>query len=343
MVGEDTVRAPGVLLERPRPLEGGARIRGSMARPPLFVGLTTWNSDLFLEACLDAVRATTEGTGVELFAVDNGSEDRTLEILRAHGVEFEARVLSQPDALNRLLDRSRSPYTLLIHPDTVLLEKGWFERLAPRFDDPDLALISPEDIGCGPMTRPWGEGKPESSFLLFHTRRARRARNTRWVRRFRFPRWPQRVLDFYSPSVTHRLPERLAAADLRWHAMEVLASRTLDELVYRPAFDPPCWDPELEHLEYGLGNFYALDGRITHYHNWFDRFRSDVSLDSEEVTEDGIPRAYLRTTSERFLRDFRSGGPNLPRAGVPRRSPRRLGPEREGGSHPVRSAAPRVS
>lgn len=295
-----------------------------MPRPPLFVGLTTWNSALFLDACLEGVRRTTRGAEVELFALDNGSTDATLEILARHGVPHEVGRSSQPDALNALLARSRSEHTLLLHPDTVLLADGWLELLRPLFDDPRLALVSPEDIGCGPWTRPWGKGMPESSFLLFHTARIRRAFHTRRVRRFRIPFWPRRVLDFYSPAVTHNLPARLAAAGLTWLPLRVLASRTVDPPPYAPAFAPPCWEPELGALEYGLGNFYAHGETITHYHNWFDRFTRRVEPDSTEVSKDGLPLAYLWQSSQRFLADYRAGAVGLPPLSQPRREPRAL-------------------
>lgn len=303
-----------------------------MTSEKLFVGLTTWDSALFLEASLEGIRRTTADLEVEVFALDNGSEDATLEILRRFSVPYQVRRISQPDALNELLRRSRADFTLLMHPDTVLLDENWFDICRAKFEDPRIALVSPEDIGCGPMTRPGGRGMPESSFLLFHTARIRRAQHWRFVRHYHIPKWPQRVLDLYPRSVTHNLPSRLKRAGLSWVTMRVLTSRRLAEPIYRPPFEPKCWSAELEHLDYGLGNFYALDGTITHYHNWFDRFQENVPLDSTLETEDGIPNAYLRIGSERFLRDFRQNTIHLPSVTQPRREPRSL---RSKGAEPL--------
>jgi hypothetical protein len=78
-----------------------------------------------------------------------------------------------------------------------------------------------------------------------------------------------------------------------------------------------------------MGNFYSLDGVITHYHNWFDRVPKDVALDSTETTEGegrGLPLAFLSLGTRRFLNDFRAGTLSLPAVdepqGVPRVTPR---------------------
>lgn len=60
--------------------------------------------------------------------------------------------------------------------------------------------------------------------------------------------------------------------------MDVHTSTREPEPVYVPNFKPKYWGETLSYLRYGLGNFYSLNGHITHYHNWFDR----VGLGSEQ-------------------------------------------------------------
>jgi hypothetical protein len=97
--------------------------------------------------------------------------------------------------------------------------------------------------------------------------------------------------------------------------MRVHASPREPLPVYRPSFTPEYWSEELSFLRYGMGNFYSLDGCITHYHNWFDRVPKGVPADSRETTEGqgrGLPLAYLSMTTQRFLDDYAAGALVLP-------------------------------
>jgi hypothetical protein len=84
-----------------------------------------------------------------------------------------------------------------------------------------------------------------------------------------------------------------------------------------PNFTPKYWGESLRHLRYGLGNFYSLNGHITHYHNWFDRVglgSNDFDSTSKETIppEGGIPKAYLQICSARFLADLKAGALRIP-------------------------------
>jgi glycosyltransferase involved in cell wall biosynthesis len=83
-------------------------------RRELFVGVTTSNNALFIGCCLDAVREKTPGVILNTVVLDNYSSDATVYIAESKGAQLVRKACSQPDALNALLDLSRSPYTLLI-------------------------------------------------------------------------------------------------------------------------------------------------------------------------------------------------------------------------------------
>src|SRR2546430_1715750 len=147
----------------------------------LFVGVTTWNSELFLEHCLRSIHRTTDGLRTRIAIVDNFSSDRSVEIGRGLGAEVRVEHCSQAIALNRLLAMSRARHTLLIHSDVILLSPEWYATCSRHLSG-GIALVSPEDIGCGPLTRPYGAGMPESCFMLFDTAKAKRARIFSWSR-----------------------------------------------------------------------------------------------------------------------------------------------------------------
>jgi glycosyltransferase involved in cell wall biosynthesis len=176
-------------------------------RDDLFVGVTTWNSELFLEHCLRSIQATTDGARVRVGVVDNLSSDRSAQIAADMGADVRVERCSQAIALNRLLSMSSARHTLLLHSDAILVSSRWYDICARRLVG-NCALVSPEDIGCGPLTRPYGAGMPESCFLLFDTDKARRARTWAWTRRCGIP-WPRLHLDLDDYYVTHDLPRTL--------------------------------------------------------------------------------------------------------------------------------------
>jgi len=288
----------------------------------LFVGITTWNSELFLEHCLRSIRKTTDGIAVRIGVVDNRSQDRSAEIARDFGAEVHVEYCSQAIALNRLLAMSDARHTLLMHSDVVLLSPDWYGTCARHLNG-NVALVSPEDIGCGPLTRPYGAGKPESCFMMFDTAMARQTRTWKWIRRRGIP-WPIFHLDLEDYYVTHDLPQTLKRKGFTWCPMKVHASPSEPKPVYEPPFTPEYWSEELSYLRYGMGNFYSLDGAVTHYHNWFDRVPKDIPADSLETTEGqgkGLPLAFLSHGTRRFLADLEAGAVVLPMADEPQHLP----------------------
>jgi len=288
----------------------------------LFVGVTTWESELFLEHCLRSVRRCTEGVKLRVGVVDNVSSDRSVEIAHDLGAEVHVERCSQAIALNRLLAMSEARHTLLIHSDVVLLSPTWYPTCSRHLAG-NVALVAPEDVGCGPLSRPYGAGMPESCFLLFDTPKAREARTLTWVKRRGIP-FPERRLDLDHYYVTHDLPDALGRRGFAWKAMRVHASPKDASAAYEPPFTPEYWSEELSFLRYAMGNFYSLDGEITHYHNWFDRVSKAVPPDSLETTDGdgrGLPLAFLSQGTRRFLEDLEAGAVVLPSPDEPARTP----------------------
>ena len=280
--------------------------------PDLHVAIPSWNSNVFLTDCINAVIRCSSGIDYRITVLDNGSNDGSPEVAKKLGCKVIERVCLLPDALNILAFSERAKFTLFLHADTILLSTKWFELCVAKLKS-DVALVSPQDIGCGPYTRPWGKGMPESSFMLFKTEALRDIRYWRWVQRFRSP-WPQQVVDFYSHNVTHHLPFRLTKKGYSWCPMSVHTSSMLPDRIYHADVDVDCWSDELSYLEYGLGNFYSIEGNVTHYHNWYDRLLEGHKEDQPGRSPDqqGIPLDYIRSRSRAFLRDLKAGCVNIP-------------------------------
>lgn len=281
-----------------------------MSKPSadLLIGITSWNSARFIGRCIEAVKKHTVGLNLEIVVFDNGSDDGSAEIAERLGATVRSGQCSQGDALNVLVQTSTAGRVLLLHADVIILDSRWFEICNRHLVD-RCVLVSPEDIGCGPLSRPFGRGMPESSFLFFSRKGVESLTRWRWGGR-RFLSLPRRGMDFYGPHVTHNLPRELSRLNLAWCPMTVLPSPRVSDPIYTPDWSPKVWSDELQYLRYGLGNFYALDGVVTHYHNWYDRVDQSGAADPRATTErngDGFPVAFIALATENFLSDLDAG------------------------------------
>src|SRR5262249_37684486 len=133
-----------------------------MGKPELCVGITTYNSATFLPYCLESLRAKTQGVTLRILVVDNKSVDRSVSIAREHGAEVIVQWISQVDAMNLLLARSKARFTLLIHSDVIFLSDLWFSLCREQMKG-SCALVSPEDVSGIPHFHNF-PGMPQSSF-----------------------------------------------------------------------------------------------------------------------------------------------------------------------------------
>ena len=288
------------------------------SKKKLFVGITAWNSAILLGHCIDAVKRTTNPESTRIVVLDNDSVDNSRRLAESRGVQVINLRCNQAQALNHLFNLSSSEYTLLIHADVILLSEKWVD-VCTSYLRGSTAMISPEDIGCGPYTRPWGKGMPESSFMLFRTSLVRAVRPWFWKQRFKI-RWPYRAVDFYGEHITYNIPKMLNEQCLSWKMMDVHTSSTLSLPIYKPNFQPKYWQDSLGYYRYGLGNFYSINSHITHYHNWFDRVGTECKDLNEESQatfpkEGGLPLAYVKKYTENFISDLDKGELVIPHIG----------------------------
>jgi glycosyltransferase involved in cell wall biosynthesis len=291
----------------------------------LTVGMTVFNDEAILDQSLERLRATAP-KGTRLVAFDNCSTDRTPEILAKHGAQVMRENLPQPDAINVLAANAKSKYLLLCHGDVFFLSDKWFDACAAELDKGNV-LVSPDDWGLGNYARKDFKGRPESSFMIFDTAKMhahlRKVGPVRFLKRLVKYRHfgPSRILPLYVPHVTHALPAAIADAGLTWKAMTVYPSRRLDQSWFTvpplPTSDPRpwTWQDEWGHYDYGFGNFYSLNGTLTHYHNWYSK---EIFKGTSDRNADGVPMEYIRQYTRRFLSDLKAGTVHTPQvAGEP--------------------------
>lgn len=107
------------------------------------VVIPSWNSLELLPACLDSLRR--QELELELFVVDNGSSDGSLEYLREEGVPHLAlpRNVGFAPAVNLGVARTAAAAVLVLNADTVL-EPGCLTALLEALRaDPELGGVQP--------------------------------------------------------------------------------------------------------------------------------------------------------------------------------------------------------
>lgn len=103
--------------------------------PKASILMVTYNSEEYLEPCIDSVLRNTAWPSLEVLIVDNKSTDRTREILKRYAAQ-DARV--RLDLLdfnsgfaggnNLAAKEARGEYVVFLNPDTIVTP-GWLERM----------------------------------------------------------------------------------------------------------------------------------------------------------------------------------------------------------------------
>jgi GT2 family glycosyltransferase len=107
------------------------------------VVVPSWNTLRFLPRCLGSVRA--QGVAAELFVVDNGSTDGSLDYLREEGVEHAALPQNRgfAAAVNLGVARTTAPVLLVLNADTVLEPDCLGRLLEALQSDSSLGGVQP--------------------------------------------------------------------------------------------------------------------------------------------------------------------------------------------------------
>jgi GT2 family glycosyltransferase len=139
-------------------------------RPLLSVVMPTYNGERYITAALESVREQ-QDDGVEVVVVDDGSTDRTLDIVRDFAGVLPLRLILPGRVGNWVaitnvgLREAAGEWACFLHQDDLWLP-GRMKRLRREMASCDEALIvhdalyvGPDGRGLGPWTCPLAEGK----------------------------------------------------------------------------------------------------------------------------------------------------------------------------------------
>jgi GT2 family glycosyltransferase len=111
--------------------------------PKVAIVIPTWNSAALLPRLLDSIAAQAEP--IELLAVDNGSEDGTVELLAERGIAYVTRGENTgfAAAVDFGAERTAAPYVLPLNADTELAPGSVAALRAALEADPGLGGVAP--------------------------------------------------------------------------------------------------------------------------------------------------------------------------------------------------------
>ena len=111
-------------------------------RPAVSLFVPTWNAGPELEAILERWRSQELDRSFEIVAIDSGSSDGTLDLLRAADVrvtEIPNREFNHGLTRNQGIELCRGDIVVLTVQDALPKDRRWMQRLVDCFEDPRVA------------------------------------------------------------------------------------------------------------------------------------------------------------------------------------------------------------
>lgn len=110
--------------------------------------IVSWNSSGVISECLESIKSYSKGCCYEIIVVDNGSRDRTAEIIEKQFPEVRLikcdRNLGFSPAMNIAISMARGQYILILNPDTRFENNVLFQLKEFCTKHPDAGGIGPK-------------------------------------------------------------------------------------------------------------------------------------------------------------------------------------------------------
>jgi GT2 family glycosyltransferase len=155
-----------------------------MGAKTVSISIVTYNSELYIGKLLDSIARHVHGVDPDIYVIDNGSTDRTVEIISSR-VSPAVTLIQSPKnkgfggGHNTILDRIDSQYHVCANPDIVLCEDT-ISAMAHYMDaHGDIGLLAPKILNMDGSVQALPNKNPKMLYLI-----SRRV-NLRFLRKYR--------------------------------------------------------------------------------------------------------------------------------------------------------------
>lgn len=133
------------------------------------LAIPTWNGGPLLDRVLDAVDRQPGARDLERIAIDSGSRDGTVEVLRRHGFRVEhirQSRFNHGETRDLMIEASAGQVIVLLTQDAVPANDRWLSELVGSYEDPAVGAAYCKQLpreDCNPFIarriREWTAGK----------------------------------------------------------------------------------------------------------------------------------------------------------------------------------------
>ena len=119
-------------------------VSGHCASPSVTIVLLTYNGASTLPKILSAIHSQRTAHQASILAIDSGSTDRTLEILRSRGVEVHTiprRLFGHGRTRQLACELARSPFLVYLVQDAIPRDQLWLDKLLRNFEEARVAAV----------------------------------------------------------------------------------------------------------------------------------------------------------------------------------------------------------
>ncbi len=127
-------------------------------RKTVSVVVRTYNEDKYIGRLIECLRSQSAGSGkeLEIIAVDSGSTDSTLDILKAHQIKtirITQEEFNYSKSLNLGINHSKGELIVILSAHSIPCENDWLERMVKHFKDEKVAGVYCRQV-------PWPDASP---------------------------------------------------------------------------------------------------------------------------------------------------------------------------------------
>lgn len=220
--------------------------------------IVTWNSEDYIDSCLQSLYHSVCSLELEIYVVDNASQDNTIQIIKT---KFPNVNLIQLDkntgythGINEGLDRTTGDFILLLNPDTIVHQNAIEIMVNFLRDHDDVGLVGPQLLNPDGTIQPSCREFPSFDILWIELVALHRLfSGTR-----RFDRWR---MGYFEHKSSREVDQPMGACVLiRQSVMRQIGK--LDENFFMFYSDVDlCY--QVRQLNYT--NYFLIDAQVTHH------------------------------------------------------------------------------